>query len=26
LKDLGIPGITKEEFWKDGNKDYNEFV
>jgi hypothetical protein len=25
LKDLGIPGMTVEEFWEDGNKDYNEF-
>jgi hypothetical protein len=25
LKDLGIPGMTTEEFWKDGDKDYNEF-
>jgi hypothetical protein len=25
LKDLGIPGMTVEEFWKDGDKDYNEF-
>jgi hypothetical protein len=25
LKDLGIPGITVEEFWKDGDKDCNEF-
>jgi hypothetical protein len=25
LKDLGIPGMTIEKFWKDGNKDYNEF-
>jgi hypothetical protein len=25
LKDLGIPRITVEEFWKDHDKDYNEF-
>jgi hypothetical protein len=25
LKDLGIPGITIEEFWENGDKDYNEF-
>jgi hypothetical protein len=25
LKDLGIPGMTVEEFWKDSDKDYNEF-
>jgi hypothetical protein len=25
LKDLGIPGMTIEEFWKYGDKDYNEF-
>jgi hypothetical protein len=25
LKDLGIPGMTIEEFWEDGDKDYNEF-
>jgi hypothetical protein len=25
LKDLGIPGMTIEKFWKDGDKDYNEF-
>jgi hypothetical protein len=25
LKDLGIPGMTVEEFWKDGDKDHNEF-
>jgi hypothetical protein len=25
LKYLGIPGMTIEEFWEDGNKDYNEF-
>jgi hypothetical protein len=25
LKDLGIPGMTVEEFWEDGDKDYNEF-
>jgi hypothetical protein len=25
LKDLGIPGMTIEEFWKDGAKDHNEF-
>jgi hypothetical protein len=25
LKDLGIPGMTVEKFWKDGDKDYNEF-
>jgi hypothetical protein len=25
LKDLGIPGMTIEEFWKDGDKYYNEF-
>jgi hypothetical protein len=24
LKDLGIHGMTVEEFWKDGDKDYNE--
>jgi hypothetical protein len=26
LKDLGIPGMTLEEFWEDGDKHYNEFV
>jgi hypothetical protein len=26
LKDLGIPGMTGEEFWEDSDKDYNEFV
>jgi hypothetical protein len=25
LKDLGVPGRTIEEFWEDGDKDYNEF-
>jgi hypothetical protein len=25
LKDLGIPGMTIEEFWEDGDKDHNEF-
>jgi hypothetical protein len=25
LKDLGIPGMTVEEFWKDGDKYHNEF-
>jgi hypothetical protein len=25
LKDLGIPGMTVEEFWEDYDKDYNEF-
>jgi hypothetical protein len=25
LKDLGIPSMTVEEFWEDGDKDYNEF-
>jgi hypothetical protein len=25
LKDVGIPGMTVEEFWEDGDKDYNEF-
>jgi hypothetical protein len=25
FKDLDIPGMTVEEFWKDGDKDYNEF-
>jgi hypothetical protein len=25
FKDLGIPGMTVEEFWEDGDKDYNEF-
>jgi hypothetical protein len=25
LKDLGIPDMTVEEFWEDGDKDYNEF-
>jgi hypothetical protein len=25
LKDLGILGMTVEEFWEDGDKDYNEF-
>jgi hypothetical protein len=25
LKDLGIPGMTVEEFWEDGDKEYNEF-
>jgi hypothetical protein len=25
LKDLSIPGLTVEEFWEDGDKDYNEF-
>jgi hypothetical protein len=25
LKDLCIPGMTVEEFWEDGDKDYNEF-
>jgi hypothetical protein len=26
LKDLGIPVMTLEEFWEDGDKDYNEFA
>jgi hypothetical protein len=25
LKDLGIPSMIVEEFWEDGDKDYNEF-
>jgi hypothetical protein len=25
LKDIGIPDMTVEEFWKDSDKDYNEF-
>jgi hypothetical protein len=25
LKDPGIPGMTVEEFWEDGDKDHNEF-
>jgi hypothetical protein len=25
FKDLGISGMTVEEFWEDGDKDYNEF-
>jgi hypothetical protein len=25
LKDLGIPGMTIDEFWEDGDKDYIEF-
>jgi hypothetical protein len=25
LKDLGIPGMTVEEFWEDGDNNYNEF-
>jgi hypothetical protein len=25
LRDLGILGMTIEEFWKDGDKDHNEF-
>jgi hypothetical protein len=25
LKDLGVPGMTVEEFWKDGDKDYTLF-
>jgi hypothetical protein len=25
LKDLGILGMTVEEFWEDSDKDYNEF-
>jgi hypothetical protein len=25
LKDLGVPGMTVEEFWEDNDKDYNEF-
>jgi hypothetical protein len=25
LKDLGIPNMTVEEFWEDGDKDHNEF-
>jgi hypothetical protein len=25
LKDLGILNMTVEEFWEDGDKDYNEF-
>jgi hypothetical protein len=26
LKDLGIPDMTIEEFWEDGDKDHNELV
>jgi hypothetical protein len=26
LKDLDIPGMTVQEFWEDGDNDYNEFV
>jgi hypothetical protein len=25
LKDIGIPSMTVEEFWEDGDKDYNQF-
>jgi hypothetical protein len=25
LKDLGVPGMTVEEFWEDGDKDYSLF-
>jgi hypothetical protein len=25
LDDLGIPGMTVEEYWEDGDKDHNEF-
>jgi hypothetical protein len=25
LKDLGVPGMTVEEFWEDSDKDYKEF-
>jgi hypothetical protein len=25
LKDLGVPGMIVEEFWEDGDKDYNKF-
>jgi hypothetical protein len=25
LKDLGVSGVTAEEFWEDGDKDYKEF-
>jgi hypothetical protein len=25
LKDLGSPGMSVEEFWKDSDNDYNEF-
>jgi hypothetical protein len=25
LKDLGIPDMTVEEIWEDGDKGYNEF-
>jgi hypothetical protein len=25
LKELGIPRMTVEEFWEDGDKDHNEF-
>jgi hypothetical protein len=25
VNDLGIPGMTVEEFWEDSDKDYNEF-
>jgi hypothetical protein len=25
LKDLGVPGMTIEEFWEDSGKDYNDF-
>jgi hypothetical protein len=25
LKDVDIPSMTVEEFWEDGDKDYNEF-
>jgi hypothetical protein len=25
LRELGIPDMTVEEFWKDADKDYNEF-
>jgi hypothetical protein len=26
LKDLGIPGMTVEEFWEDDDKVHNEFA
>jgi hypothetical protein len=26
VKDLGVPGMTIEEFWEDDNKDYTLFV
>jgi hypothetical protein len=25
LKYLGIPGMTVDEFWEDGDKDHNKF-